>query len=191
MSSTKTKGNIFHQLICSFLPQIKRCWIMFCSIFAVLLFHTEKVREKKRFGVSCEKKDSQPPIFLFLHSTVGACSCYSAWHYWEFWDCVRTSFIWFSCVSERLSLSLAYSGCPWRVPHVCTKLISVPGTESLTWADRYETYGVGRNKKRTLTEASSYRDKAEPIPTSVDKTSFWCGKTKSEPAFSKHRAFLT
>lgn len=69
---------------------------------------------------------------------------------------------------------------------VCTKLISVPRTETLTWADRYETHGVGRNKKRTLTEASCYHGRTQPPPKLVDKTFFWWGKTKSEPASSKH-----
>lgn len=97
----------------------------FCSIFS-LLFYTKKVRGKS-FGVSCEKKSSQPPIFLWKSShfctEVGACSYYSAWRCWGFSYRVCTPFIWFSSLSEWQSLSMAGSGRPWRVPHVvCTSL---------------------------------------------------------------------
>lgn len=51
---------------------------------------------------------------------------------------------------------------------VYTKLISVPRAETLKLADRNETHGVGRNKKRTLIEASCSHERIQPPPTLVD-----------------------
>ncbi len=68
-------------------------------------------------------------------------------------------------------LSLASVSC--RVPDY-TKLISVPRPETLTWADRDEKCGVGRHKKRTLTEASCSHYRTQPPPTSADV--FWWEK---------------
>lgn len=89
--------------------------------FFVLYFHCHFIL-KKILSFLWKKilTASQFPlkIFSFLHTSIGACSHNSGWHCWEFSDGVWSPFIWFSCLSEWQTLSLAGSGCPWRVPRV-------------------------------------------------------------------------
>lgn len=148
----------------------------------LLFFHTEKVR--KRFYGSCENifwafkfpcLCTLSVVITQLNTAEGfwiVCAPFM-WFLWSAWVAVA-----FTCWQW---LSLASVSC--CVP-VYTKPISVPRPETLTWADRDEKCRVGRNKKRTLTEASCSHYRTQPPPTSADV--FLMRKTKCELASSKH-----
>lgn len=151
-------------------------------IFIVILYW--KSQEKKFLGFLW--KDPQSILWKSSHfCTLKLAGAVITWpDTAEDFRIVFSPFIWFS---GSVWMAVAFSGWQWLslasasccVP-VYMKLISVPRPETLTWADRDETFRVGRNKKRTLTEASCSHYRTQPPPTLVDvflimKNKMWTG----------------